>query len=107
MSAAFEFQKLTCYSLVGMAFRMGQDLGFHQDPRRWEEHDQSISSATDIEIRRRVYWGCYIADKYAFHKTRSCIVDLIYLSRIISLYLGRPVCLHEGDAAVNPTDVLP
>lgn len=67
-----------------MAFRMGQDLGFHQDPCRWEEHDQSISSATDIEIRRRVYWGCYIADKYASHKKKLCIGNLIFHSESLA-----------------------
>ena len=47
----------------GMAFRMGQELGFHQDPRTWINTDRSIITERDIEIRRRVYWGCYVADK--------------------------------------------
>lgn len=51
--------------LVGMAFRMGQDLGFQQDPLRWVLQDQNLATPADIEIRRRIYWGCYLADKYA------------------------------------------
>lgn len=47
----------------GMAFRMGQSIGFHQDPSRWISQDHSITTEYDIEIRRRIYWGCYVADK--------------------------------------------
>jgi hypothetical protein len=46
-----------------MAFRMGQDLGFHRDPRLWVFKDHSILTPSNIEIRRRIYWGCYLADK--------------------------------------------
>ncbi|KAF2019331.1 hypothetical protein BU24DRAFT_418931 [Aaosphaeria arxii CBS 175.79] len=73
----------------GMAFRMGQDIGFHQDPTRWILQDRSIVSPEDIEIRRRIYWGSYVADK------------------LISLYLGRPVYLREDDAAVQISTPLP
>lgn len=73
----------------GMAFRMGQDLGFHQDPMRWISQDRSIVTPEDIEIRRRIYWGSYVADKF------------------ISLYLGRPVYLREDDATVHPSEPLP
>lgn len=75
--------------LSGMAFRMGQDLGFHRDPRLWMSKDSSILTASDVEIRRRIYWGCYLADKF------------------ISLYLGRPVSLMESDAEVEPVEPLP
>ena len=51
----------------GMAFRMGQDIGFHQDPTRWILQDRSIVTPEDIEIRRRIYWGSYVADKYGLH----------------------------------------
>ncbi|KAF2259043.1 hypothetical protein CC78DRAFT_83858 [Lojkania enalia] len=73
----------------GMAFRMGEDLGFHQDPSGWISQDNSIITPEDIEIRRRIYWGSYTADKF------------------ISLYLGRPVYLLENDATVQPTVELP
>lgn len=72
-----------------MAFRMGQDLGFHRDPRHWMSKDRSILTRADFEIRRRIYWGCYLADKY------------------MSLFMGRPVCLIERDAEVKPVEPLP
>ncbi|KAL4861789.1 fungal-specific transcription factor domain-containing protein [Aspergillus spectabilis] len=71
------------WMLSGMAFRMAQDLGFHQDPR-FVMRDSAAGDVTHgYEMRRRMYWGCYIADK------------------IISLYFGRPMLLHREDAAVD------
>jgi transcription factor-like protein len=75
--------------LSGMAFRMGQDPGFHRESRLWIGKDSSILTASDVEIRRRIYWGCYLADKF------------------ISLYLGRPVSLMECDAEVEHVEPLP
>lgn len=68
---------------------MAQDLGFQSDPRHWVLADSSTASVEDMEIRRRIYWGCYISDK------------------IISLILGRPVFLSDGDAGVGTTERLP
>lgn len=48
---------------TGMAFRMAQDLGLHQDPRFLVDDDVTVQNARDQEIRRRVYWGCYTIDK--------------------------------------------
>lgn len=62
---------------------MAQDLGFQSDPVNWLPHDSTIVSSEDIEIRRRIYWGCYISDK------------------LISLILGRPVQLAFDSAEVN------
>lgn len=90
----------------GMAFRMGQDLGFHQDPTRWILQDRTIASPEDIEIRRRIYWGSYVSDKY-----ETTIIDEHELAkkicRFMSLYLGRPVYLREDDAAVQASAPLP
>lgn len=68
---------------------MAQDLGFQKDPADWILQDFSIATNEDIEIRRRIYWGCYSSDK------------------LISLILGRPVQLPWHDASVAQTDVLP
>lgn len=51
--------------VAGIAFRMSQDLGFQCDPRYWVDEDQTIASPEDIEIRRRLYWGCFSSDEYA------------------------------------------
>ncbi|RDW56460.1 hypothetical protein BP6252_14153 [Coleophoma cylindrospora] len=75
--------------LAGMAFRMGQDLGFQQDPQFLVSQDSTIASHQDLVIRRRVYYGLYVSDK------------------IISLYLGRPVMLYEEEAAVDLPEALP
>ncbi|KXH47352.1 hypothetical protein CSIM01_05289 [Colletotrichum simmondsii] len=73
----------------GIAFRMAQDLGLQRDPKDWVQHDSSLASPEDVEIRRRIYWGCYISDK------------------LISLILGRPVYLVYDDAEVQPMETLP
>lgn len=62
---------------------MAQDLGFQKDPTSWISHDISLTTFEDLEIRRRIYWGCYISDK------------------LISLILGRAVHLCYGDAEVE------
>ncbi|KAF6810345.1 transcription factor, partial [Colletotrichum plurivorum] len=68
----------------GIAFRMAQDLGFQRDPKHWTSHDASLVTEEDMEIRRRIFWGCYTSDK------------------LISLVLGRPVYLFYDDAEMKP-----
>ncbi|KAF4466941.1 transcription factor [Fusarium albosuccineum] len=77
------------WELSGIAFRMAQDLGFQKDPKHWISSDVSLATAEDIEIRRRIYWGCYTSDK------------------IISLILGRPVQLYDAAGEVEHTESLP
>ncbi|KAL2208545.1 hypothetical protein CC79DRAFT_1320156 [Sarocladium strictum] len=65
----------------GMAYRMMVDLGYHLNiPKTPEEGAKFGLTATDIEIRRRVYWGAYVSDKYQ------------------SLWLGRLPTLRESDS---------
>ncbi len=68
---------------------MAQDLGFQRDPKYWVSHDISLVTEEDMEIRRRIFWGCYNSDK------------------LISLILGRPVHLFFADAEVEITNRLP
>lgn len=75
--------------LPGIAFRMAQDLGFQKDPQQWIASDASLATSEDVEIRRRIYWGCYTSDK------------------IISLILGRPVQLYDEAGEVEHTESLP
>ncbi|RJE24683.1 Transcription factor [Aspergillus sclerotialis] len=77
------------WGLSGIVFRMAQDLGFQKDPADWILQDFSIATNEDIEIRRRIYWGCYNSDTH------------------ISIILGRSIQLPWQDASVTQTDVLP
>ncbi|KAF6792630.1 transcription factor [Colletotrichum sojae] len=77
------------WGFSGIAFRMAQDLGFQRDPKHWTSHDASLGTDEDMEIRRRIFWGCYTSDK------------------LISLVLGRPVYLFYDDAEVETTERLP
>ncbi|ETS83950.1 hypothetical protein PFICI_05826 [Pestalotiopsis fici W106-1] len=77
------------WKFSGIAFRMAQDLGIQDDPSHYMAADKSTLSSEDIEIRRRIYWGCYISDK------------------IISMMLGRPALLSDSDAGVEITERLP
>ena len=66
---------------LGMGIRMITNMGLHVEMDR-------ISTAKDqrtveeIEISRRLFWGAYVSEK------------------LQSLYLGRPVFLHERDCHV-------
>lgn len=68
---------------------MAQDLGFQNDPVNWVSLDLTIVTNEDVEIRRRIYWGCYISDK------------------LISLILGRPVQLPFNSAEVDLLETIP
>ncbi len=68
---------------------MAQDLGFQRDPNNWISHDSLLATAEDIEIRRRIFWGCYSFDK------------------LISLILGRPISLYCEEANVELMNRLP
>lgn len=67
----------------GIAYRMMSDLGCHLEATT---HNQSPATArlgaVDVEIRRRVYWGAYVNDKFQ------------------SLFLGRAPVLHLSEARV-------
>lgn len=54
----------------GMAFRIAIDLGIHLSTERLRGYVKNLT-VEDIEIRKRLFWGCYTWDK------------------AISLYLGR------------------
>ncbi|KAF5598624.1 transcription factor [Fusarium pseudocircinatum] len=77
------------WGFSGIAFRMAQDLGFQRDPKKWASCDTSLATPEDIEIRRRIVWGCYTSDK------------------LISLTLGRPVYFSHHDIEVEKLKRLP
>lgn len=83
------------WMLSGMAMRMGYDLGFQLNPSDWSiaegemSAQQSVIAKTDIMIRSRIYWGCYILDHF------------------ISLIMGRPVTVRKTEASIPSSEMLP
>ncbi|CAI5758548.1 unnamed protein product [Candida verbasci] len=77
------------WMLSGNAMRMGFDLGFQLNPEVWFVESKGNLSKLDVDIRSRIYWGCYMADHF------------------ISLLLGRPSLLKISDASIPETNDLP
>ncbi|SCU84586.1 LANO_0C01794g1_1 [Lachancea nothofagi CBS 11611] len=75
----------------GLAIRVGHDMGFQLDPRVWvtDESTSNELSQSELEIRSRIYWGCYIADHF------------------ICLLLGRTSTLSVSNSTIPESDELP
>lgn len=84
--------QLAWYS-SGLAIRVGYDIGFQLDPKVWITEDSTNENQTlsdsELEIRSRIYWGCYIADHF------------------ICLLLGRAPSLSVSNSTVPESDELP
>jgi hypothetical protein len=90
---------------------MVQDLGFHQDPRFMVRGGAAVSTPQEQEIRRRVYWGCFIADKRvtslkAMHSSSNtplglsaCILadQCVYIETMLPLIslIRQCICSHQ------------
>jgi hypothetical protein len=61
-----------CWTVVGLAIRMAQGLGLHLDVNSF------TSDLVEQEIRKRVWWGCFVLD------------------RVLSMKVGRPPTIHDG-----------
>ncbi|KAL1857413.1 hypothetical protein Daus18300_010386 [Diaporthe australafricana] len=75
-----------------LAFRMGQELGFQRDHSHWDLSQRSSNTSPTYfnnELWRKLYWGCFIADK------------------LFSLCLGRPTFMHDDDSDVDISEPLP
>lgn len=75
----------------GLAIRVGYAMGFQLDPKVWHMDDDSDENLTqsELEIRSRIYWGCYIADHF------------------ICLMLGRNSTLSVSNSTIPESDELP
>lgn len=74
----------------GLAIRVGYDMGFQLDPKVWYTDDsKSQLTESELEIRSRIYWGCYIADHF------------------ICLMLGRTSTLSVSNSTIPESDELP
>lgn len=79
----------SAWLLSGIAFRMGIDIGFQLNPQNWHINNKRILLDHDVEIRKRIYWGCYTADHF------------------ISLLLGRPCQLRLSISTIPQSNDLP
>lgn len=75
--------------LSGLAFRISHEIGLHLNPEAWSHVYEDDLSGMDVEVRSRVYWGCYIAD------------------HLIALLFGRTTILKLSNSTVPETDELP
>lgn len=74
----------------GLAIRVGYDMGFQLDPKVWYTDDtKGQLTDSELEIRSRIYWGCYIADHF------------------ICLMLGRTSSLSVSNSTIAESDELP
>lgn len=80
--------------LSGIAFRIGSNIGFERDPSEWENEHPSLHSVRSgypfdlTVVRRRIYWGTYIADHF------------------ISLIFGRYPSLKRIETSIGPSSDL-
>ena len=66
-----------------MAYRMIIDLGYHLDIAKYPKAEVEFGlSVVDLEMRRRLYWGAYVCDKF------QC------------LFLGRPPAMDQLDSSL-------
>lgn len=74
----------------GLAVRVGYEIGFHLDPKIWhtEDHNGPLTKS-ELAIRSRIYWGCYVADHF------------------ICLILGRNATLSVSNSTIPESDELP
>ena len=68
---------------IGMAVRMAQDLGLHKNADKWSNVGRTLFSETELQERRRIWYGCVVMDKY------------------ISAYIGKHRVLQPSRNAVR------
>ncbi|SMN20734.1 similar to Saccharomyces cerevisiae YOR337W TEA1 Ty1 enhancer activator required for full levels of Ty enhancer-mediated transcription [Maudiozyma saulgeensis] len=83
-------QNQQAWYFSGLAIRVGYDMGFQLDPKVWYTDDtKGHLTTSELEIRSRIYWGCYIADHF------------------ISLMLGRTASLSVSNSTIPESNELP
>lgn len=65
---------------VGMAIRMAQDLGMHRSAEGWSREGLGgkLFANWELEMRRRIWYGCVVMDKYVsayIGQCHSCFVS--------------------------------
>lgn len=97
------------WTYVGMAIRMAQDLGMHRSADGWQREGLGgrLFNESELNERKRIWFGCVIMDKYvstyigvSFSPLRFDLKD--------KLYPGRPLMIFEPDydtTLPNDTDI--
>ncbi|KAK9701349.1 hypothetical protein K7432_011756 [Basidiobolus ranarum] len=76
------FQPEGSWTFLGMAIRIGQELGLHRNL------DLDKMDLVQKQNRQLAWWGCF------------------FLDRLLSSILGRPMCINEKDCDVKlPVDI--
>lgn len=70
------------WNILGLAIRMAQDLGLH---RKLGSEKKEQSEADHTELRRRVWGGCLIADRWIAAIVSRCVIS--------------PDCMRDADVA--------
>ncbi|KAH9894837.1 fungal-specific transcription factor domain-containing protein [Cubamyces lactineus] len=74
---------------IGMAIRMALDLGLNRNPEKWTHNGRQLFTPKEMDIRKRIWWACCIADKFS------------------ALFLGRTIAIHETDFSTPLLEVPP
>ncbi|KAI0656534.1 fungal-specific transcription factor domain-containing protein [Cubamyces menziesii] len=74
---------------IGMAIRMALDLGLNRNPEKWTHNGRQLFTQKEMDIRKRIWWACCIADKFS------------------ALFLGRTIAIHETDFSTPLLEVPP
>lgn len=71
------------WTYIGMAIRMAQDLGMHRSADGWERVGLGgrLFNETELNERKRIWFGCVIMDKYV-----STYIGLSFMS--LTLFFG-------------------
>ncbi|KAJ8523288.1 hypothetical protein ONZ45_g253 [Pleurotus djamor] len=64
---------------IGMGIRMAVDLGLNCDSGKWKSNGRDLLTPEETQTRKHIWWTCCLADRYG------------------SVYMGRPVAIHESD----------
>ncbi|KAL8694927.1 MAG: hypothetical protein Q9218_000498 [Villophora microphyllina] len=85
-------RKSAGWTWLGIAVRIGQDIGLHVS--------SSGGQVIDQVVNRPVWWTVYVCDRFV----PSCVDrDLIQtnVDRLLSLELGRPAMINDDDCDIN------
>ncbi|KAM9905775.1 hypothetical protein OXX69_007057 [Metschnikowia pulcherrima] len=85
----YNYRNNAGWMLAGDALRMGFGIGFHLRPESWLVGDQKNVSEITISVRSRIFWGCFMADRF------------------LSLILGRPSVIKPDSSTIHVSKNMP